>query len=282
MRIVTSATTFADLLVFEQSGPRLLRYLGSPLHRRVARDSTGPARRPASRDPLPTSLRRSTTDGRRRRGRHRARVADPDRRPRPFDASRPPGPRRYAEGSSDPRRQRRFKRRPCKATMRSSRPSIDAFRAAGWTDVFEIWAAVDLWGRSSDGARLIFEVKTLRPDTELGRVRAAVAQLLEYRFFYGAPDDHLCLVTDHPLTDRRVRFLAVSPSPSWWSSTAIACSQGRRTRGSEQTACFDAPSESEPVPSGVERRCQRGRPRRGLDAALDAGRRPLAGSRSQG
>jgi hypothetical protein len=83
----------------------------------------------------------------------------------------------------------------------------DALLAAGWTDVGEIPAAIDLWGRSANGARTIFEVKTLRPDSELGRVRAAVAQLLERRFFYGAPDDGLCLVTDHPLSDKRVRLL---------------------------------------------------------------------------
>ncbi len=83
----------------------------------------------------------------------------------------------------------------------------DALIAAGWTDVTEIWTAIDLWGRSPDGARTIFEVKTLRPRSELARVRAAISQLLEYRFFFGASDDGLCLVTDHPLSDKRVRLL---------------------------------------------------------------------------
>jgi hypothetical protein len=83
----------------------------------------------------------------------------------------------------------------------------EAVLAAGWTEVSEIHLAIDLWGRNPDGARTIFEIKTLRPDSELSRVRAAISQLLEYRFFYGAPDDALCLVTDHPLRDRRVRLL---------------------------------------------------------------------------
>jgi hypothetical protein len=83
----------------------------------------------------------------------------------------------------------------------------EALVAARWNDVGEIPAAIDLWGRSSDGVRTIFEVKTLRPDSELGRVRAAISQLLEYRFFFGTPEDGLCVVTDHPLSDKRVRLL---------------------------------------------------------------------------
>jgi len=71
----------------------------------------------------------------------------------------------------------------------------------------EIPVAIDLWGRSSDSARTIFEVKTLRPGSELERVRAAISQLLEYRFFFAAPEDGLSLVSDHPLSDKRVRLL---------------------------------------------------------------------------
>jgi hypothetical protein len=58
--------------------------------------------------------------------------------------------------------------------------------------------------RNPDGARTIFEVKTLRPDSELARVRAAISQLLEYRFFFGEPNDDLCVVTDHP-AERQAR-----------------------------------------------------------------------------
>lgn len=83
----------------------------------------------------------------------------------------------------------------------------DALLATGWTDVGEIPAAIDLWGRSPDGARTIFEMKTLRAASELGRVRSAIAQLLEYRYFFGEPEDDLCVVTDHPLSDKRVRLL---------------------------------------------------------------------------
>jgi hypothetical protein len=55
---------------------------------------------------------------------------------------------------------------------------------------------------------VIFEAKTLGPRAELARVRGAVAQLLEYRFLYGEPADRLCLVTNQPVSDKRVRFLA--------------------------------------------------------------------------
>jgi len=34
-----------------------------------------------------------------------------------------------------------------------------------------------------------------------------LSQLLEYRFFYGEAGDALCLVTDAPISDRRIRFL---------------------------------------------------------------------------
>jgi hypothetical protein len=57
-------------------------------------------------------------------------------------------------------------------------------------------------GRCPDDLR----VKTLRPGSELERVRAAISQPLEYRFFFGAPEDGLCLVSDHPLSDKRVRL----------------------------------------------------------------------------
>jgi hypothetical protein len=34
-----------------------------------------------------------------------------------------------------------------------------------------------------------------------------LAQLFEYRFFYGRPEDELCLVVDRPINDARIRFL---------------------------------------------------------------------------
>jgi hypothetical protein len=39
-------------------------------------------------------------------------------------------------------------------------------------------------------------------------VRSALAQLLEYRFFFGTPNDGLCIVTDLPISASRLRFLS--------------------------------------------------------------------------
>jgi hypothetical protein len=67
---------------------------------------------------------------------------------------------------------------------------------------------LDLWGReAASGQRWIFEAKTVRPGRELARVRSALAQLLEYRFLHGSPDDNLCLVTNGPIGDRHGRVL---------------------------------------------------------------------------
>lgn len=84
-------------------------------------------------------------------------------------------------------------------------------RSSGWLGVKEIPGAIDLWARPPACKRkVIFECKSMtneRPETELSRCRAGLAQLLEYRFDYGRPDDALCLVTDGPISERRVRFL---------------------------------------------------------------------------
>ena len=42
---------------------------------------------------------------------------------------------------------------------------------------------------------------------ELHQCRAAVGQLLEYRFFHGSDADRLCLVVDRPIPDRRRAFV---------------------------------------------------------------------------
>jgi hypothetical protein len=50
-------------------------------------------------------------------------------------------------------------------------------------------------------------VKGLSEANEIGQCRAALSQLLEYRFFYGTDEDRLCLVVDRPITDRRRALL---------------------------------------------------------------------------
>ena len=83
-----------------------------------------------------------------------------------------------------------------------------ALSLAGWQKLEEIPAAVDLWAtRPGDSGRVIFEVKGLSDTNEIGQCRAALSQLLEYRFFYGTDEDQLCLVIDRPITDRRRAIL---------------------------------------------------------------------------
>jgi hypothetical protein len=77
-----------------------------------------------------------------------------------------------------------------------------------WTGVQEIPAAVDLQATKADGSvRVIFEVKSLSGLNEAQQCRAALAQLLEYRFLYGDDTDQLCAVFNSPIADRRLAFL---------------------------------------------------------------------------
>jgi hypothetical protein len=83
--------------------------------------------------------------------------------------------------------------------------SLDRWlRREGWRDIQEIEGAVDLWATPPRRKRrVIFEAKTVRSGSEAKRVRAAIAQLLEYRHFYGTGRDALCIVADRPLSDLR-------------------------------------------------------------------------------
>ena len=59
----------------------------------------------------------------------------------------------------------------------------------------------------SRGRRVLFEIKSIRDRTERARVRSGLAQLLEYRYFLGRPGDHLCLVSNRPISVSRLRLL---------------------------------------------------------------------------
>ena len=77
----------------------------------------------------------------------------------------------------------------------------------GWVDIQEMPGAIDLHAMSPAGHRTLFEAKTITIDNESEQCRAGLAQLLEYRFFLGSPDDHLCLVVDRRPTESRIRLL---------------------------------------------------------------------------
>jgi hypothetical protein len=83
-----------------------------------------------------------------------------------------------------------------------------ALEKAEWAAVEEIPAAIDLQARMPDGSdRVIFEVKSLSGSNEAHQCRAALAQLLEYRFLFGNDSDHLSAVFDRPIAHRRLAFL---------------------------------------------------------------------------
>ena len=76
-----------------------------------------------------------------------------------------------------------------------------------WEVIEEIPAAIDMRAIRPGLGRVIFEAKTITETNEINQCRAALSQLLEYRFFYGDPVDELCVVVDAPIADARLRFL---------------------------------------------------------------------------
>jgi hypothetical protein len=130
------------------------------------------------------------------------------RRPRAFVPQEPTAYQRAATPKASPEETAALQE---KANLRHSQVVArlaTLLSAAGWKDVEEIPAAVDLWATPPDGSsRIMFEVKTISDSNELHQCRAAVAQLLEYRFFHGGDADRLCLVVDRPIPDRRRAFV---------------------------------------------------------------------------
>ncbi len=215
-----------DILVFEHAGPAALTYLG------VADcvdfwPAVAPDRRGTSRRVYRFRLRFRSGLGAQGQfsGRGARRAAPPapaatHRRPRPFDPSRVPARFRARRGSYRTRDEILAEQE--KATHGHHALMTDlhaAVTAAGWTDIAEIHSAVDLWASCPQtGGRVIFEAKTIRAGSEGRRLRTALAQLLEYRFLYGAPADELCVVTSAPVSDERLRFLRSLGIDTLWFS----------------------------------------------------------------
>ena len=129
------------------------------------------------------------------------------RRARPFDPDRRPGAAESRTGAID--------REETLALQEKARHGHHVILARlyewlwriGWKDLEEIPAAIDLFGRRPDGARVIFEAKTITPTNETDQCRSAVAQLLEYRLEHGRPDDLICIAVDDDVSTRRVEIL---------------------------------------------------------------------------
>lgn len=151
----------------------------------------------------------------------------PYRRPRPFDETA--APRRPSPGiwSVTPEEIAQLNEK-ASSTHHSLLVALKRWlEENGWTDIEEIPAAVDLWARRGT-VRVLFEAKTIKSGRELHQVRAALAQLLEYRFFYGEQTDRLCLITDAPLSDRKLRFLAAMDVRVLWHNgeRLVSCGEG--------------------------------------------------------
>ena len=196
------------LLVFEAAGTHSLRFVGE-----ATCTDKWPARalgadgnerdvwkfRLAFTVTSPTSTPASGSTG----------STSPLRRPRLFSGSKPSSSRQV-------RKQDRATPEEIAALQEKAnnehRSTLDRLAAllsgAGWTEVEEIPAAVDLWATDPvRRPRVIFEVKTLSGSNEVHQCRAALAQLLEYRFFFGKETDRLCIVLTHPIADRRRALL---------------------------------------------------------------------------
>lgn len=132
----------------------------------------------------------------------------PQRQPRRFDPSRAPRESQLKGWKRSPEEILSLQEKARQGHHRLLTELAAWLEERAWENIQEIEGAVDLWAtRASDRRRVLFEAKTLGKSAEVKRARAALAQLLEYRYFYGDPADGLCIVTDGPLTDVRCRML---------------------------------------------------------------------------
>ena len=133
------------------------------------------------------------------------RRASPLRTPRPFSSDRVPSARVIgATRLTTPEETAALQEKANQQHHRILSHLCAVLAASGWQQLEEIPAAVDLWATHPCGSgRVIFEVKGLSDGNEISQCRAALSQLLEYRFFYGNDADRLCLIVDRPITDRR-------------------------------------------------------------------------------
>lgn len=193
-----------ELWIFERREKYQRRYLGR------ARCTSywwavGPDKNGVQRRMLRFCLRLEAARAKEPRTSHSRRPAH--RRPRPFDETAVPRPPSPGVPSATPDEIAQLIEKASASHHALLVALKRSLEANGWTDIEEIPAAIDLWARHGD-LRVLFEAKTITSETELVQTRAALAQLLEYRFFYGTQADHLCLVADASLSDRRLRFLS--------------------------------------------------------------------------
>ena len=200
----------SSLLVFEPAGSRRLRFVGSATCPEYwegrAEDDKGRMRRvyrfrlrfgeqPARR----TTKAEQEAAGRKGTPRHR--------RPRKF-SKKPPKKRAPGLPKATPTETLARQEKADQDHHSILRVLVARLESRRWTNIEEIPSAVDLWADPPDNrGRVIFEAKTISDSNEVHQVRAALAQLFEYRWRFGTGSEPLCLVTNRPISDQQVRFL---------------------------------------------------------------------------
>ena len=204
------------LLLFESAGAEQLAFLGgvecADHWESIAPDRDGADRRIYRfrlRGTSGRQIRRSRSANRGGGGRTTRQRDASSFTPRPFDPNRK-GRRRRPSAPGDPERRRVLAEQADQAHQRTLRDFGLWLSGNGWVDLEEIDGATDLIALRRTGRRTrraLFEIKSITPTSERARVRSGLAQLLEYRFFLGEPDDALCLVSSRPINDGRLRLL---------------------------------------------------------------------------
>jgi len=196
-----------DTFVFEPDAPRELRFLGQ------AHCVDEWTERDLGEDEKPRTVLRFRLRFDQAPQRSTQKVDAPpseieaERNPRPFDPLLVPKSPTAASSNAKPEETQALREKAVQGHHQLLVALVAWLEENEWQDIEEIPLAVDLWAVDPSGGRVIFEAKTVRVGSEGPRVRSAIAQLLEYRFFYGDPEDRLCLVCDRPISGKRVKLL---------------------------------------------------------------------------
>ena len=139
---------------------------------------------------------------------------------RPFDPKRPPTSYRVVAGKPGvtPEEKAALHEKANVAHHRILVTLEGSLRQAGWRQIEEVERATDLRATTPSGTRVLFEAKSLSGKNQSKQVRAALAQLLEYRFLGGRAADKLCLATNGPIEESRTQFLRTLGIDVVWTS----------------------------------------------------------------
>ena len=203
------------LFLFEYAGKHKLLFHGE-VHCADYWQSTGFDKREDERRVYRFRLRLLTGKGRRRARRGRPKQTESQERDlssfraRPFDPDRKPSARRKG-APGDPESRRVLAEQADKDHQETLRMFGLWLKEEGWLELEEMDGGIDLMANQPGvrrAGRVLFEIKSIASsERERTRVRSGLAQLLEYRLFFGEEKDRLCLVSNRPIQERRLRLL---------------------------------------------------------------------------